>query len=127
MRPRHGETHSYIATITSPLKVSGLRRAHIHYAVKANPHPAIIERLVAFGSGFDSASRGEIELVLDQGADVDHVSLGDVPQIMVGPSCDSADVLSEKRPIGLPLSLRAGKRSSSATAVPIPRPIRRLA
>ncbi len=51
-------------------------RAHIHYAVKANPHAAIIERLVALGSGFDAASRGEIELVLGQGADVDHVSFG---------------------------------------------------
>tara|TARA_R110002124_G_scaffold4531_1_gene27456 strand:+ start:836 stop:2041 length:1206 start_codon:yes stop_codon:yes gene_type:complete len=51
-------------------------RAHIHYAVKANPHPAIIERLVGLGSGFDAASRGEIELVLGQGADVDHVSFG---------------------------------------------------
>ncbi|TFL19418.1 type III PLP-dependent enzyme [Jannaschia formosa] len=55
---------------------AGLGRAHIHYAVKANPHPAIIERLVALGSGFDAASRGEIELVLSQGADVDHVSFG---------------------------------------------------
>ncbi|SDZ42719.1 ornithine decarboxylase [Jannaschia faecimaris] len=52
------------------------RHAHIHYAVKANPHTAIIERLVALGSGFDAASRGEIELVLGQGADVDHVSFG---------------------------------------------------
>ena len=51
-------------------------RAHIHYAVKANPHPAIIERLVALGSGFDAASRGEIELVLGQGAHADHVSFG---------------------------------------------------
>ncbi|MEM8822851.1 MAG: type III PLP-dependent enzyme, partial [Pseudomonadota bacterium] len=47
---------------------AGLDRAHIHYAVKANPHPAIIERLVRLGSGFDAASRGEIELVLGQGA-----------------------------------------------------------
>lgn len=52
------------------------RRAQIHYAVKANPHIAIIERLVALGSGFDAASRGEIELVLAQGAAVDHVSFG---------------------------------------------------
>ncbi|PWJ22098.1 ornithine decarboxylase [Jannaschia seohaensis] len=54
----------------------GLGRAHIHYAVKANPHVAIVERLVALGSGFDAASRGEIELVLSQGADADHVSFG---------------------------------------------------
>ena len=55
---------------------AGLGRAHVHYAVKANPHPAIIERLVRLGSGFDAASRGEIELVLRQGADVAQVSFG---------------------------------------------------
>ena len=32
------------------------------------------------------------------------------PCILAGPSCDSADVLYEKRPIMLPLSLRAGDR-----------------
>ena len=55
---------------------AGLGRAHIHYAVKANPHAAIVERLVRLGSGFDAASRGEIELVLGQGADPAHVSFG---------------------------------------------------
>ena len=55
---------------------AGLGRARIHYAVKANPHPAIIGRLVALGSGFDAASRGEIELVLGQGALASRVSFG---------------------------------------------------
>ena len=55
---------------------AGLGRAHIHYAVKANPAREIIERLVQLGSGFDAASRGEIELCLSQGADPDHVSFG---------------------------------------------------
>ena len=55
---------------------AGLGQAHVHYAVKANPHVAIIERLVRLGSGFDAASRGEIELVLGQGADPAHVSFG---------------------------------------------------
>ena len=32
------------------------------------------------------------------------------PCIMAGPSCDSADVLYEKRPMLLPISLRAGDR-----------------
>ncbi|MCP1168519.1 type III PLP-dependent enzyme [Limimaricola litoreus] len=55
---------------------AGLGRADIHYAVKANPHPAIIERLVALGSHFDAASRAEIELCLSQGARPEHVSFG---------------------------------------------------
>jgi ornithine decarboxylase len=32
------------------------------------------------------------------------------PCILAGPSCDSADVLYEKRPVQLPLTLRAGDR-----------------
>ncbi|MEL7184012.1 MAG: hypothetical protein AAGK57_10250, partial [Pseudomonadota bacterium] len=55
---------------------AGLGRAHIHYAVKANPHPAILARLTALGSGFDAASRGEIQQVLAHGADPARVSFG---------------------------------------------------
>ncbi len=55
---------------------AGLGRADIHYAVKANPHPAIIERLVRLGSHFDAASRAEIELCLSQGARPEHISFG---------------------------------------------------
>jgi ornithine decarboxylase len=55
---------------------AGLGGAHIHYAVKANPHRAIIERLVALGSRFDCASRGEIELCLSLGARPEHISYG---------------------------------------------------
>ncbi|TCP43134.1 type III PLP-dependent enzyme [Rhodovulum marinum] len=55
---------------------AGLGDAAIHYAVKANPAPAIVERLVALGSGFDAASRAEIELCLGLGARPETVSFG---------------------------------------------------
>jgi ornithine decarboxylase len=55
---------------------AGLGAAHVHYAVKANPHPAILARLVRLGSRFDAASRGEIEQCLAAGARPDHVSYG---------------------------------------------------
>ncbi len=32
------------------------------------------------------------------------------PCVLAGPSCDSADVLYEKRPVDLPLDLRSGDR-----------------
>lgn len=32
------------------------------------------------------------------------------PCILAGPSCDSADILYEKRPVSLPLSLKSGDR-----------------
>jgi len=55
---------------------SGLGAAHIHYAVKANPAPEIIRTLVRKGSGFDAASRQEIELCLSQGARPQDISFG---------------------------------------------------
>lgn len=55
---------------------AGLADAHIHYAVKANPAPEIIRLLVQRGSGFDAASRAEIELCLAQGARPGKISFG---------------------------------------------------
>lgn len=55
---------------------SGLGDAHIHYAVKANPAPEVIRLLVKKGSGFDAASRAEIELCLSQGAKPENISFG---------------------------------------------------
>ncbi|MFZ7092027.1 type III PLP-dependent enzyme [Primorskyibacter sp. 2E233] len=54
----------------------GLGRAHIHYAVKANPAPEILSTLVGLGSGFDAASRVEIQACLAAGATPDRISFG---------------------------------------------------
>src|SRR5260370_19279219 len=50
--------------------------AHIFYAVKANPAAQILARLATAGSKFDTASRGEIELVQATGVAVDRISFG---------------------------------------------------
>lgn len=55
---------------------TGLGRADIHYAVKANPASAIIARLVDLGSHFDAASKAEIALCLAAGAHPDNISFG---------------------------------------------------
>jgi ornithine decarboxylase len=55
---------------------SGMKDAYIHYAVKANPHPEILKRLVKLGCRFDAASIGEIDLCLEAGADPLHISFG---------------------------------------------------
>jgi ornithine decarboxylase len=54
----------------------GLQGARIHYAVKANPAPAVIRRLVGCGARFDAASRAEIELCLAEGAAPGDISFG---------------------------------------------------
>ena len=55
----------------------------------------------------DTLTEGEaIRYQFETAKDAD--SMG--PCILAGPSCDSADVLYEKRPVSLPLSLKAGDR-----------------
>ncbi len=54
----------------------GLGRARIHYAVKANPAPEILRRLVSLGSNFDAASRVEIEMCRAAGASADRITFG---------------------------------------------------
>ena len=53
-----------------------LPAAHIFYAVKANPAAQILSRLATAGSKFDTASRGEIELVQATGVAMDRISFG---------------------------------------------------
>ncbi|MCA0399308.1 MAG: type III PLP-dependent enzyme [Proteobacteria bacterium] len=48
----------------------------VFYAVKANPAPEILELLTRLGSCFDTASIGEIEMVLAAGATADRISFG---------------------------------------------------
>lgn len=50
--------------------------ADIFYAVKANPAPEVLKRLVTLGSSFDVASPAEVELALDAGAKPENISLG---------------------------------------------------
>jgi ornithine decarboxylase len=53
-----------------------LPNATIFYAIKANPHPAILRLLVQLGSSFDVASVGEVDAALAAGATPDRVSYG---------------------------------------------------
>ena len=55
---------------------AGMPSANIHYAVKANPHPAILSRLVKLGCRFDAASTQEIQMCLDVGAKPADISYG---------------------------------------------------
>ncbi|TAN75403.1 MAG: pyridoxal-dependent decarboxylase, exosortase A system-associated, partial [Gallionella sp.] len=38
---------------------------HLHYAIKANPMPAVVQHLAGLVDGFDVASAGEMKVVLD--------------------------------------------------------------
>jgi len=54
-------------------KVAGLRAAfppevHLHYAMKANPMPAVVRHMLDLVDGLDVASAGEMQVALDAGA-----------------------------------------------------------
>src|SRR3989344_4868194 len=53
-----------------------LPMAQVYYAVKANPAPEVVQRLVGLGSSFDVASPAEVELVLNAGAVAENISFG---------------------------------------------------
>ncbi|HEY2538760.1 MAG TPA: alanine racemase, partial [Stellaceae bacterium] len=50
--------------------------ARVYYAVKANPAPAVVAMLERKGANFDVASRGEIELCLQNGTTAERLSFG---------------------------------------------------
>ena len=55
---------------------SAVPRAGIYYAVKANPHPSILNVLAKLGSSFDTASVAEIDMALATGISADKISYG---------------------------------------------------
>ena len=55
---------------------AGLGDATIHYAVKANPAPEVVEAVADLGGRFDCASRGEIDLCLGLGIPADRIAFG---------------------------------------------------
>ncbi|MGE5522218.1 MAG: pyridoxal-dependent decarboxylase, exosortase A system-associated [Rhodospirillaceae bacterium] len=60
-------------------RVANLRRhlpdgVHVHYALKANPMPAVAQHLARLVDGFDVASRGEMHTALDTGMSAANIS-----------------------------------------------------
>lgn len=61
-------------------KVELLRRhlptdIHLHYAMKANPMPAVVQHLVTQVDGLDVASAGEMQVALDAGMSPEKISI----------------------------------------------------
>ena len=72
-------------------RVAALRSAlppsvKIHYAMKANPMPALVAHMASLVDGIDVASGGELKIALDAGADYHQVSFA-------GPGKSQADLL----------------------------------
>lgn len=60
-------------------RVAALRRdlpqgIRLHYAIKANPMPALVQHMAGLVDGLDVASGGELKVALDAGMPVDRIS-----------------------------------------------------
>jgi diaminopimelate decarboxylase len=49
-------------------------RLHLHYAIKANPMPALVAHMGSLTDGFDVASLGELRIALDTGMAANRIS-----------------------------------------------------
>lgn len=49
-------------------------KVHLHYAIKANPMPAVVQHLQPLMDGFDVASARELMVALDSGMDADSIA-----------------------------------------------------
>ena len=77
---RVGQTPFYVVDrALLRTRVAGLRAAlpaavKLHYAMKANPMPALVQFMAGLVDGIDVASAGELQVALDAGADPAEVS-----------------------------------------------------
>jgi ornithine decarboxylase len=98
----------------------------VHYAVKVNPHPALIVALTSAGARFDVASAGEVDQCLAAGAPLVRIETsgaGSDWPLSGKFGCSTAEayallVLAQDVPVLLPLTLAEGDevRFSSAGA-----------
>ena len=79
------------------------QRSRVYYAVKVDPNPFVLKSLVDLGSGFDVASAGEVQAVLNAGGDANRMIFSNTVKIRAdivfaaerGVSLFSADDFSE--------------------------------
>ncbi|MBJ6982889.1 pyridoxal-dependent decarboxylase, exosortase A system-associated [Luteimonas sp. MC1572] len=88
----------------------------VHYAMKANPMPALVAHMASLVDGIDVASAGELRVALDAGADPEHVSFA-------GPGKSDAELV-QAQAAGVLVNIESFReidilaRASEATGTP---------
>ncbi|MBT8143617.1 MAG: pyridoxal-dependent decarboxylase, exosortase A system-associated, partial [Gammaproteobacteria bacterium] len=72
--PAYLYDRSLISQRVVTLRQSLPQRVHLHYAIKANPHPEIVTLLADAVDGLDVASAREIDIAMAAGGDPEHIS-----------------------------------------------------
>lgn len=63
--PFYAYDRRLISERVARLRAALPKEIHLHYAIKANPMPAVVQHLAGLVDGFDVASGGELKTVLD--------------------------------------------------------------
>lgn len=72
--PFYAYDRSSLAHRIAELRSTMPKALHLHYALKANPMPALVGYLAGRVDGIDVASAGELKIALDAGAPADRIS-----------------------------------------------------
>ena len=97
---------------TRALRASLPPEIHLHYAMKANPMPALVQMMVGLVDGLDLASAGELKVALDAGADPAKLSFagpGKRPEELIQAVAAGVTINMESES-ELPLIVAAGHR-----------------
>jgi diaminopimelate decarboxylase len=65
--PFYAYERSHIQSRVDLLRAALPQDVHLHYAMKANPMPALVQMMTSLVDGFDIASAGEMKIALDAG------------------------------------------------------------
>src|SRR5512145_1758096 len=72
--PFYADDRDLLARRVRDLRAVFPERVRLHYAIKANPMPALVAFMARLVDGLDVASGGELARALDSGIDPKHVS-----------------------------------------------------
>lgn len=72
--PFYAYDRSLISNRVAQLRAALPEAIRLHYAIKANPMPALVQHLAGLVDGFDVASAGELKTVLDTPMPPHHIS-----------------------------------------------------
>jgi diaminopimelate decarboxylase len=72
--PFYAYERSHVQSRVDLLRQTLPSGVHVHYAVKANPMPALVQMMAPLVDGFDVASAGEMKIALDAGMAPDRIS-----------------------------------------------------
>jgi diaminopimelate decarboxylase len=83
--PFYAYDRAVMAAQVEKLRSALLQGIHLHYAIKANPMPAVVQHLAGLTDGLDVASAGELAVALATGTDPRNISFA-------GPGKSKADL-----------------------------------